>query len=70
MIEEIKIKIKELEDDMNLVLNHVDRFTSNMRSASHNERIEQLSLLNDYRVLCKKKEVLEDVLETHLKNIS
>jgi len=65
---EIKIKIKSLEDDIQLVLNTVDSYSAYGRSPNYEDRMDQLQLLKEYKVLLGKKLMLEDMLEECVKN--
>lgn len=65
---EIKIKIKSLEDDIQLVLNKVDSYFAYGRSPSHEDRMNQLDLLKEYKEFLGKKLLLEELIEDCLKN--
>lgn len=47
-MKELQIRIKELEDDMSDIMVLHDSYTRHNRSATHEERVRQLELLNSY----------------------
>lgn len=61
-MEEIKIKIKDLEDDIQLVLNKVDSYSNYGRTPTYEDRLNQLRLLEEYKEFFAKKAMLEDIL--------
>lgn len=61
-MDEIKIKIESLLDDMQLLANKVDSYSRHGRSPSINERIDQLNLLIEWKDLNSKKIMLEDLI--------
>lgn len=61
-MEEIKIKIEDLKDDIQLVLNKVDSYSNYGRTPNYEDRIMQLRLLEEYKEFVNKKVMLEEIL--------
>ena len=67
-MQEIEIKIRDLEDDIQLVLNKVDSYSNYGRTPTFEDRLNQLRLLEEYKEFIAKKAMLEDLLTTCQQN--
>ena len=67
-MKELKIKIKSLEDYIQLLLNKVDSYSMYGRTPNSVDRMNQLQLLKEYKEILGKKLMLEDMLEECVKN--
>ena len=67
-MQELKIKISELKADMQELTNKVDDFSLHGRSVNDEERIEQMSLLENWIQLGQQLRVCEELLETVRQN--
>ncbi len=61
---ELEIKIKELQGDMQELTNKVDDFSRYGRSPDDAERFEQIELLENWMQLGQQLKVCEELLET------
>ena len=69
-MEEIKIKIEEIEAEMQALENRVDDYSNYGRSPGKKERFEQIRLLNEWRDYNNRLLVLKEVFDSIISNLT